>query len=388
MKKRLLAVQGPLQFIAGYIAMEWYKKMQPNVDSCETVLLMYDFLMPEDMERQFVEVITELSLLQKWENVVFINGPEMHQVMKGAYSSSIEKLQGLIGKTDFDEIYIGRDFCGDGSPLILNAYPGAARIIYGDSFGLVGNEAVCDNFDWRSPFRSVASRCKKYLTDAMNGTHQKLPFDTAVLTLPLDWSGNYLDNLPLLVPEKTFVVKTIERLSSELAELNEYVDSLMKTKEASYLFLLSNLSASGYMSQESEISLYFETVTSIAPAGSPIFLKAHPRAPANVFNVLAAKLSDLYEKIVIIDDAKLSRFPIELWVRLLQNCTIVPIFSTSSINLKYFYDKSVILPLNEASIAKYCYREKSASLSKANRAISESVNNIGGWDGNSPLWKG
>ena len=65
MKKRLLAVQGPLQFIAGYIAMKWYENIKWGSENSESVLLMYDFLMPENIEPEFVNVITKLASLQK-----------------------------------------------------------------------------------------------------------------------------------------------------------------------------------------------------------------------------------------------------------------------------------------------------------------------------------
>jgi hypothetical protein len=388
MKKRLLAVQGPQQFIAGFIAMEWYKQSNADSQQYETVLLMYDFLMPESSEAEFVDVIVKLAEVEHFDKTIFISGAEMRKLMAGRYANSKQTLRALIGEEEFDEIHIGRDFCGEGSPLILNAYPNSTRLLYGDAFGLVGNEAEFDNFNWRAPIRGAASACKKFLKDAVYGTHEKLNFHAAVLTLPLDWSGNYLNKLPLIVPDRGFVISTIGRFARHLDELNDYIDTLLDVKENNYLFLLSNLSASGYMSEADEIEMYYQTISALVPADACLFLKAHPRAPQSVLNSLMARLGNGHGKVKVIDDVKLSRLPVELWVKLLQSCTIVPIFSTSAINLKYFYDQGVVMPLSEAGMTKYCYADKLPSFVKVYRAIAESVENLDTWDRKYPLWKG
>src|ERR1039458_8078248 len=156
MKSRLLAVQGPLQFIAGLLAMEWYKKIKDSSEESKSVLLMYDFLAPESIEPELFEVITRMASVRVWHSVVFISSNDMGSIMKGSYSSSIRRLCDTIGEYDFDEIYLARDFCGHGSPLIINAYRNANKIIYGDSLGVVGNEAGINSFNWQTTFKGVA----------------------------------------------------------------------------------------------------------------------------------------------------------------------------------------------------------------------------------------
>lgn len=387
-KKRLLAVQGPQQFIAGFIAMTWYAQQKSPEQDYFSVLLMYDFLMPAHLEPEFVRIITELASVIEWQKVVFVSGSEMRDTMRGRYSGSTENLRGLLREDSFDEIHIGRDFCGDGSPLLLNAYPESTRLLYGDSFGLVGNEAVCDTFDWRHPVRAAASACKEYLSARFNGTHRKLAFDAAVLTLPLDWSGQYLDALPLMVPARDFVCAKIKQFSEVLPALNAYEDSLISPGCVSFLFLLSNLSASGYMDEQSEIDLYFETIVELAPSEAQIIIKSHPRAHEKITTQLVDRIAGRYTNIKIINDSSLSRLPIELWVKLLQHSTIVPIFSTSAINLKYFYGQNVVSPLTSVVMEKYCYPNRLDAFKKAYKVISQSVHNLDGWDNKSVLWKG
>jgi hypothetical protein len=57
LRKCLLAVQGPLQFIAGLIAMEWYGQVKHGSSESEAVLLLYDFYVSEQLEKSLEEVI-------------------------------------------------------------------------------------------------------------------------------------------------------------------------------------------------------------------------------------------------------------------------------------------------------------------------------------------
>lgn len=389
MKKKLLAVQGPLQFIAGYIAMKWYENINRGSENSESVLLMYDFLMPENIEPEFVNVITKLASLQKWHSIIFISNTDMTEIMKGKYTGCIKKLKIAIGESEFDEIYLARDYCGNGSPLIVNAYPDSSRITYGDSLGLVGNEAIFNNFNWRSPVRSILSLCKKTLLGFLYGSPEKFAFDAAVLTLPQDWSGNYLNYVQLMVPEKSHVVNTLMAIYANLIDLSTYCNSLLKhnNSDNKFLFLLSNLSASGLMSEINEISLYLEIIKQTATKDSIIYIKPHPRSALTVLKAIVERLEDEYQ-IIVIDHAELLRYPIELWVALLQNCTIIPIFSTSAVNLKYIYDKEVILPLDDYKIATYFYQNQISYVSKLHSMVSQSISRLESWDGRSTLWNG
>lgn len=389
MKKRLLAVQGPIQFVAGYIAMEWYKIANLSSEETETVLFMYDFLMPNDDELEFANVITQLSSFCAWHKIVFMRGLDMTTLMKNNYSVSIAKLHEILGTSNFDEIYLARDYCGNGSPLIINAYPNANKIAYGDSLGLIGNEAEFNNFNWRSPVRSLLSRCKVFVKRLLLGGPKKIPFNMAILTLPMDWSGTYLDKVPFLVPSKEYVINTLSTIYSNLNELKVYCNDLIKCDGTSnkYLFLLSNLSGSDLMSPENEVELYVEVIKQNARLGDLVYLKAHPRNSSKILHLIVKKIETLY-KIIIIDNNRLSKFPIELWSDLIENCTIVPVFSTSAIHLKYIYNKSVILPLTEALISDYFFSDKISYMIKANELIDQTITRLERWDGNSVLWKG
>jgi Alpha-2,8-polysialyltransferase (POLYST) len=388
MKKRLLAVQGPLQFIAGYTAMEWYGQSEDRSDKYETVLLMYDFLMSPDLEPEFFDVIVQLSSSMPWHKVVFIGSAEMTEIMRGNYSGCISKLHTTLGESDFDEIHLARDFCGDGSTLIINTYPNAVKIAYGDSMGLIGDKATYTNFNWKTPLRSFLSRCKAVCRRGLFGGPRSYSFDAAVLSLPLDLSNGGLEGVPVVVPSKHHVESQIKRIYDGLGDLKRYCTSLLghDSLTASHLFLLSNLSASGLMSRENEILMYVEIIRSTVVEDGRILLKFHPRSSLEVVNAVVDNLKFDYQ-VKVIDDAKLSRVPIELWGDLIANCKIVAMFSTSALNIKYIYAKQVELPLNSALIAKYFYHDKVGYVEEVHDMIAQSIAGLEKWDRKSVLWK-
>lgn len=388
MVRRLLAVQGPIQFIAGYLAMAWFAQATRSGQASETVLLMYDFLMPADMEPEFVNVIGQLAKPFPWHSTVFLDADAMAEIVKGSHPRRYQKLYKALGFDTFDEIIIGRDFCGEGNPLILNAYPQAKRIVYGDAMGIVGNEGVTDGFDWRSPLRSLAYLGRDLALRAWHGQYSKMKFDAAVLTLPIDWSGSYLDTIPLLVPPREFVVEQITAMADSIQALHDYAARLINSEEDNHLVLLSNLSASGLLSPKNEVALYVDIVTTTVPKGATVLLKPHPRGARDVLNEVVGILGEDY-KVIAIDDQAFSGFPIELWACFIRHCNkIVPVYSASAYQIKYIYGKDVILTLDEARISRYMYADKAGLIAKGNRSITDAVARVGTWDGRSPLWKG
>jgi hypothetical protein len=387
MRSRLLAVQGPLQFLAGLLAMEWYQKVRAESGQFKSILLLYDFLAPEHVEADLCQVINRIAGIRPWHAVIFISGKDMRAMLQGRYSESMQRLRHLIGEDDFDEIFLARDYCGYGSSLIVSTYRNAKRIMYGDSLGIVGNEAALGGVNWNAPFRWLMSRGKQLMRDWLFGGPDRLKFDAAVLTLPIVCSTGYLDEIPLLVPNRELVVDTIRAMYGKLGELQQYCDSLIGRCGAQanpLLFLLSNLNRSGLTTSESEISLYAEIINSMAPQGSSILLKGHPRDSAEVLAAVVDRLHPGY-KVIVIDDPGLARVPIELWAGLIERCMIVPIFSTSAINLRYIYGKAVHLPLNEDRVKRYFSRSKIPYMIRGNQLISGAIENLATWDGSTAL---
>lgn len=385
MHKCLLAVQGPIQFVAGLIALEWHQRKVIRSKDTEIVLLLYDFACPASQEHWLADTIMLLSGVRRWEKVIRIDSVQMNDLTLQHYSKGVKELRGIIGSESFDSVYVMRDYFGYGSSLILNAYPGSRKITYGDSFGLVGNESEFA-LKWDKVAR-VVPNFKRIVKDLIYGYPKRFPFDCAVLTLPVDWSGEYLAKIPLIIPEKSEVKNTVSEVCQKLPALMAYCESLLETGRNNNLVLLSNLALSGVMSRDSEIMLYVDVVRQYVHPGETVILKAHPRAAQQIIDSVFEKLQKDY-CVKKIDDAVLSMLPIEVWRPLIQKSAVIPIFSTSAVNIKYLYDKDLILPLDDGKVDKYFFNNRAPEIKKTCRFIAESIKNLDTWDMRTPLWRG
>ncbi len=385
MRKCLLAVQGPLQFIAGLIALEWYGQVKHDSSKSELVLVLYDFMVPPEVENPLQEAILSIAGVRQWKKVVFISGQEMARIMRKRYSRSVLEMRTILGEFSFDEIFLARSDVGFGSALMLNAYPDATRVIYGDSFGLVGNESELSLL-WSWSLKSLITHFKAIIRKLLLGSPVKFSFDAAVLTLPVDYSGCYLQSIPLLVPLRVFALARLKECCDQLPGLIAYCNNLLEGAHNPCLFLLSTLFQSGLMSIEKEIALYIRIIRHTAPQGSTIIMKPHPRGNMAILAAVVNAVEAEYH-VKVIDYPQFLRIPIELWTPLIKECTIVSMYSSSSVNLSYLYGKDVVIPLDANTIGEYFYPELVSTAIKDNALNLEAIKNLKTWDGNSPLWQ-
>ena len=367
--------------------MDWFAEAHEKSDTYASTLLMYDFLMPPALEHEMVKVITDIAAVRGWEEIVFLSSASMQDIMRKSYSKSIEHLKNELGADHFDEVYLARDFCGDGSPLIGNAYPLALKLAYGDSMGLIGDRRQFSGLSWKTPLKSTTLLARKAVRQILFGTHRRFRFDHAVLSLPLDLSHGELQGVPLDVPPKHHVAQHFRAVNNHLESLRVYCAELLEAQayRHAHLFLFSNLSASNLMSQENEVAMYVDIIRGQVNSGDLVCIKVHPRSSLEVLNAVVSLIKDDYA-IKVIDDERFARVPVELWSDLIAACNVVAIFSTSALNIKYIHNKDVVLPLTEAMIQKYVYSNKVSYISEACRMIGESIAALETWDGNSILW--
>lgn len=386
MRKRLLTVQGPLQYLAGLIAYTCGTPDGVHWDDSENVLLLYDFLASPQIEDDIADTIRQLSGARAWSRVVYIRQAEMDALGRGRHANNVRYIQQVLGSDHFDDIYIARDQIGLGSPILLDAYRGARKHVYGDSLGLVGQSVNSSVFHGSAHSPWIA-RVRALVKRLLLGAPRKVAFDAAVLTLPMDVSGRFFDRVPLVVPPREHVVACVEELAASLQSLDAYCTELcaQRTQLGDRLYLLSNLAASGLSTQEQEIDFYIEVISTSSPVGSTAYVKPHPRSTYETLMGIERRLRNNF-RLVVIDDKRFARMPIELWSRLIQHCVVVPMFSTSAINLKYLYDKPVDMPLDEVRLTRYFKPERMGYIRDSNRLIRDCIDNLDHWDQRSVLW--
>ena len=387
MRKCIVGVQGPLQLIAGLIAMEWYGRVRYGSPNADAILVLFDFGVSRGDELTMFDAIMHIASARNWSKVLFIDSQEMRGVTRHSIRRSIQEMRSRIGCQQCDELYVARDYGHMGNQLLLNAYPEAARIIYGDSLGIVGDEESLET-SFGGWLRAPLDHLKLALRKLVLGCPSRLSFDAALLVLPQDWTGRYLDRVPLIVPAREHVVEMIQSLSRRFPELHIYCDALFPDQSAgAYLYLLSNLANSGLASQENEVLLYEEVIRQTAPTGSLVLLKNHPRSSAVIINALSDRLEKDY-RVTHLDDPRFNKLPIELWSTLIARCHIIPVFSTSATHISFIYSKKVLVPLDEYKIIRYFYPDKWNFMRKSNSMILETLSALDRWDGTSSLWNG
>lgn len=365
--------------------MEWFHQVKQESFESDVTLLMYDFLTTQEVEKALEEAIRSQLGVRQWKKVIMIGGREMSRIMKRRYSSSIWELARTIGERSFDEIFVACDRVGPGSALILNTYPNATRVVYGDSFGYVGYQG--DIFpEWSFSLQSARLHLKALARKILFGTPKQFGFDAAVLTLPVDWSGEYLRNIPLIVPDKRYAARRLGDCCNQLPELSSYCDSLLEGTHNPHVVLLSNLSAARFMSPENEIELYLEMMREAVPTGATILLKVHPRGQKDILSAIVKGMGAKYH-IRAINDPRFWRIPIELWAPLIERCRFVTVVSSSGLHLSYFYSAKVSVSLSDSAIMRYFYPEWVPYITKANAVIRESLHKLAEWDGTSVLWR-
>ena len=96
-------MQGPLQFITGYIA---FRHENPSTHDVEDFLLLYDFFCAPEIEEEIADSIRKLTASSSWTKIIFIGGREMNRIMRRRYADSIQSLQARIGCDFFDDIFV------------------------------------------------------------------------------------------------------------------------------------------------------------------------------------------------------------------------------------------------------------------------------------------
>lgn len=402
----LIGVQGPLQLCAGRIAMEWFGKVRNRAADTEAVLLLYDFLVAPQQEQPICEAIMQIASAFKWKAIVFISGEEMKQINSLDRENRLAELRSTIGLFEFDEIYLARNYIGVGSSLILNAYPAATRITYGDGFGLVGTQIFAHLFgnSFANLFIRATRAIKKVATGkiSLSGIYSRvrgfitrkrnedalleMPFDVAILILPVDYSGVYLDTLQLYVPPKELVTEVMHSIGAQMPDLNAFCNDLIKDAEGQcYLYLFITPTESGCTSLRNEVTMYLETIRENSPPGSSVYIKLHPRKPIAFADYLVEDLQQDY-KVVVINQGKFKSIPVEFWTPLINSCNVVS-FSSSSLNLAYIYSKDIISGFSIAKIRKYFFRNKWEVFEDDYHLWTEAIEALEGWDNQSVLWK-
>lgn len=295
-------------------------------------------------------------------------------------------LQKMYGENFFEVIYFPHDATSDGvAQTFMQAFPKAERVCYGDAWGNLIDRNYFENFfdkNSKTPghfFSYLKRKIKPW------GCHW-LTMQSAVLTVPIDFSGNTPENFLFSIPPKKYAKNILHKAQQNNTEYNHYMHKLVsQSEEPKYLLLLTNLAESGLMTARNEDVFFKNIIEKYIPKKAILILKPH----AGSYFEAVKKLVDWCEQkgyITHVFSKEFWKMPIELSEELVKKSQVLSI-SYASISLSYFFDVSVIHVLENDFIEKYFFSDKKYWVSHHNQIYMMAKENLKHWDGKDFLYK-
>jgi len=402
----LVSLYGNSHVLAALSAVRWYSLQRHGDEDIKVVTVVNTPGFSDVIMRERGETLTQIIASQGWPKPILLNDQDMTEFARSfhkklTYREILRRFRRKLGVEHIDEIYYAHDIGGRVPELVMNAFPEAERIIFGDGMGSLYNKTyhlalssgaslsqarqalrTRNNFAFRSIRRILIRR----LVDLLLGSPQPYQADKAVLILPMDQTGDCLDDMELIVVPKQQVQKIISDCQNSIPELVEYSRGLLAGEPPPYvLILLANISDGNFTSLENEVKLYEEIIRRHVTPKTTLFIKGHPLSVAPLDEMLSIRLSTDYFPRVI--SHKFARYPIELWSELVGDCKVISI-AYSNISLAFLYNVPVVFPFDDALIEKYISPKYWDFYKDADRLYRGQLANLEKWDGQSVLWKG
>jgi hypothetical protein len=209
----------------------------------------------------------------------------------------------------------------------------------------------------------------------------------AVLPLPVDQSGHYLDDLELVVPNRELARRTAAACAADCTALGEYVRELVASfgDRPAFVLCMQNFAECGTVGFEDDVSLWCDIVRRHCPAGSVVLLKAHPAESLPRGAAIASALGGAFEVVQL--DPRFARYPIELWEGLVRRATVVT-GSMPLLSLRYLYGVDAIQPFTDDLMERRFPRNVWTFYKNGLSLFTGPLGRYDGWDGTSVLWRG
>jgi hypothetical protein len=177
----------------------------------------------------------------------------------------------------------------------------------------------------------------------------------AILIVPSDPGGDFLNKKILIVPARKDILKLADELKYKNIKITSQYESLIQTRvdAKQVLLLMGNFYETKMMSFNQELALYYEVISKYANRDYSIIVKAHPSSNVNKIISLSNMLKESFLKFEVIQPASL---PIEL---ILNQDNQIPIISLSysSVVLRYMYKLNIFHVLDDYLIDKFFKKE-------------------------------
>jgi len=319
-KKRLITVQGPIQLI-NVVSTLCYEKDRYKDISYNDTLCVYGL-----HSEKLSEYLLLLKEVWTWSSVVILSE-------KSKYSS--HELRSLVGE-NFHEIYLCRNYMHYYDKQIMATYHNAYKISYGDGLGFI----------------------------EMNQFPATIPFDMLKFVIGIEQSKNAISNKVYQITPLKYTKTLIDRIlqldaiRTPISSFFTKIDTFYKNHQK-YLITLANLTETKYTSNiEKEIKFYSSFINGAIDSDnlkeSIFIIKPHPRETLNQSQLLQDYLRTQNIESVVIDNA-ISLLPVELFFSKSKELCLIPILSSSSLNVKLLFNSKILIETENIDDKRFNY---------------------------------
>jgi len=402
----LVSVYGTGNILAALCAVEWLGRQRGHEGDARVATLVHPPTDSRSAAREIGAAVERLIRPHGWMPPVVLTTDDVNRLLQGSdggrsHRGQLDRARRLAGREAPDEIYYAHDIVSPIPRLLMEAFPRADRTTFGDALGSTFNaeyrlaqaagathqEAVrvaknahVPAAGRRPSLLSAFREKRKSSASAPQATH-------AALILPMDQTGDYLEDKTLVVVPRDVVLEVIAKCRQALPELEDFSRNWLAAHTSPrYLLLLENYSEARMMSFEASVHMYESMVRRVAPRGANVLIKPHPLATDPLARTLCQRLNSEYAACVM--PTTLNRYPIELWRTLLEACEVVSTMSYCDVSLMYLYAKRPRQLMDDSLIAEYFPIASQGRLVEARDIYGEMLEALENWDGTSVLWRG
>ncbi len=328
--KRLITSQGPLQLLSALSVIT--DEARRGGGKHEDHLLIHGTAMSASASH-INDAMRELASLWIWTSVTFLPEyePKLLTLMSGKPADAHEALKQILGFMQVDRLYVCRNWQAT-NELIMNTFPEACHVVYGDSFGQI------DSLDLPSQ-----PKVNELYASML---HQSFPFGSEPLIDPRKF--------PFTVVPRLVILDLIKRFTETSQSTLKLREDLGTQAADSCLLILKNGAESQLLSLEDEVRLYAASVDEVVGKVSRLIIKPHPREMLHTSKILASVIRAHYdlETFVLGNDTFLESLPIEIFCQNIKFAKVLsPLPSIAKRNLKSLLNIECGKPLEAPILA-------------------------------------
>lgn len=306
-----------------------------------------------------------------------------------SYISSISSISSIAISPDY--LFYAHDVVGVLLDTLISLYGSAKLVCYGDALGQFFKREVHLGYLSQDRFLTKAKQyLRSFLGKEGQGPYKKTPDpEYAVLSIPVSQS-KFPRKTKLFVPPRQLVhdvfLKCVENNKAvQLCCLDLIAEIDKHSGRPVYLFPIENMTEGNFISVDNEVILYERAIDAYCKEGALILIKPHPGEKFDKVRLLQEKVGNRYTIIKI--DKAYKRYPIELFLPLIQRCKVLCMFYPV-LSLKYLYDVDVNQPLSDQMIEKHFEKRYWNSYKNAIGLNVIPLGRLSRWDGESLLYNG